>query len=546
MATTKVINMTARTSSNLAYDEYLYLTGETPIIDNKMQASVLRDFVLSGVDPGLGLTKTTTAYSAANPVATLDLDVSGLTALPSVDVTGSDYLVIEDTSAPVGSKSKKVLISALGPHVGDITDVVAGTNLNGGGAGPGSVTLNLETTITGLTSVASTGFTGALTGNATTATALETSRNISGVAFDGSAAITLLMTGLGDVDGGMSPLDGQILTYDTTVPAGWTAKNVAGTGTVTSVGVVGTTGIVVDPTTTPVTGSGTIALSLSGVPNSALDVIGVTKGGTGLTGIAKGGVIVSTAVDTFGAVLGGALEDGFVLTYNQASDTITWENHPGSAGDVAGPASAVDNSVARFDSTTGKIIQDTGVNFVISDLGAVTAGSWTGTAIGDTYISSAATWNAKQNALTFGIADTNSIVIDSATVASADYAKFTVSGVEGRSATEVKTDLSLSNVEDTALSTWTGSTNVTTLGTIATGTWEGTTVAVDQGGTGQTSYTDGQLLIGNTTGNTLTKATLTEGANITITEAAGSITIAAAAGGDPAGTAVAMAIALGG
>ena len=72
------------------------------------------------------------------------------------------------------------------------------------------------------------------------------------------------------------------------------------------------------------------------------------------------------------------------------------------------------------------------------------------------------------------------------------------------------------------------------------------TLAVGDGGTGQTSYTNGQLLIGNTTGNTLAKATLTAGTNITITEGAGSIEIAAAAGGDPAGTAVAMAIALGG
>lgn len=52
------------------------------------------------------------------------------------------------------------------------------------------------------------------------------------------------------------------------------------------------------------------------------------------------------------------------------------------------------------------------------------------------------------------------------------------------------------------------------------------TLAVNKGGTGQTSYTDGQLLIGNTTGNTLTKATLTEGSNITITNGNGSITIA--------------------
>jgi len=44
------------------------------------------------------------------------------------------------------------------------------------------------------------------------------------------------------------------------------------------------------------------------------------------------------------------------------------------------------------------------------------------------------------------------------------------------------------------------------------------TLPVANGGTGQTSYTDGQLLIGNTSGNTLTKATLTGTANqITVT-----------------------------
>jgi hypothetical protein len=54
------------------------------------------------------------------------------------------------------------------------------------------------------------------------------------------------------------------------------------------------------------------------------------------------------------------------------------------------------------------------------------------------------------------------------------------------------------------------------------------TLPVANGGTGQTSYTNGQLLIGNTTGNTLTKATLTAGSGVTITNGAGSITIAAA------------------
>ena len=56
------------------------------------------------------------------------------------------------------------------------------------------------------------------------------------------------------------------------------------------------------------------------------------------------------------------------------------------------------------------------------------------------------------------------------------------------------------------------------------------TLSVANGGTGQTTFTNGQILIGNTTGNTLTKATLTAGSGITITNGNGSITIAAAGG----------------
>jgi len=58
------------------------------------------------------------------------------------------------------------------------------------------------------------------------------------------------------------------------------------------------------------------------------------------------------------------------------------------------------------------------------------------------------------------------------------------------------------------------------------------TVPVVDGGTGQTSYTDGQLLIGNSTGNTLAKSTLTAGSGISITNGAGSITISSSAAGD--------------
>ena len=55
-------------------------------------------------------------------------------------------------------------------------------------------------------------------------------------------------------------------------------------------------------------------------------------------------------------------------------------------------------------------------------------------------------------------------------------------------------------------------------------------LTVSRGGTGQSTFTDGQLLIGKSDG-TLAKATLTAGSNITITNADGAITISGTGGG---------------
>ena len=77
------------------------------------------------------------------------------------------------------------------------------------------------------------------------------------------------------------------------------------------------------------------------------------------------------------------------------------------------------------------------------------------------------------------------------------------------------------------VSSWSGGTTGLTPATPATGavTLSGL-LNVFSGGTGQSSYTNGQLLIGNTSGNTLGKATLTAGSGIAITNGAAAITIA--------------------
>jgi hypothetical protein len=94
---------------------------------------------------------------------------------------------------------------------------------------------------------------------------------------------------------------------------------------------------------------------------------------------------------------------------------------------------------------------------------------------------------------------------------------------------QVKTMLALNNVENTALSTWAGSTSLVTLGTVTSGTWSATAIAETKGGTNQTTYTLGDLLYASAS-NTLSKL----GGNTTSTKQfltmTGTGTVAAAPG----------------
>jgi hypothetical protein len=85
-------------------------------------------------------------------------------------------------------------------------------------------------------------------------------------------------------------------------------------------------------------------------------------------------------------------------------------------------------------------------------------------------------------------------------------------------------------LDATSLGSAVVSSSLTSVGTIGTGVWNGTAIGTAYGGTGQTTYSNGQLLIGKTDG-TLAKATLTASTGVTITNADGSITISATGGG---------------
>jgi hypothetical protein len=59
-----------------------------------------------------------------------------------------------------------------------------------------------------------------------------------------------------------------------------------------------------------------------------------------------------------------------------------------------------------------------------------------------------------------------------------------------------KNKVGLNNVENTSLSTWNGSNNLTRLGTINSGTWSATSIAIEKGGTGATNPTDARANLG--------------------------------------------------
>ena len=74
----------------------------------------------------------------------------------------------------------------------------------------------------------------------------------------------------------------------------------------------------------------------------------------------------------------------------------------------------------------------------------------------------------------------------------------------------------LGNVENTALSTWAGSANITTLGTVSTGTWNATAIGTTKGGTGLTSYASGDILYASATDTLAKLAKGTDGQILTL------------------------------
>jgi hypothetical protein len=187
--------------------------------------------------------------------------------------------------------------------------------------------------------------------------------------FDGSLIITL--------SSGQQINVGEVVSQDVVeklkiITSGGAGSGGGGSGTVTSVALSGgTTGLTV--TGSPITTAGTITLA---------GTLAVANGGTGT---ATPSIVAGTNITVTG----------------------TWPNQTiaasgAASGDVVGPSSATDNALARFDSTTGKLIQNSVV--IVAD----TTGNMSG--VGTLSMSGELTYGGVT--LTNGVTGTGKMVLD--------------------------------------------------------------------------------------------------------------------------------------
>lgn len=212
--------------------------------------------------------------------------------------------------------------------------------------------------------------------------------------------------------------------------------------------------VAVDATVLRTTGDGVISSSAqidhdattNFVSNEHIDHTSVSiTAGNGLSG---GGTIAATrtlsintgsqhfteaVADIVGGMTTGNTETLISVQYQDADNTLDF---------------VVDDDLSQYDNTTSNFSTVTQLNASSSALQSNIDG--------------------KQDTLTFGIANTNAVKIDHASVADNDYAKFTANGLEGRSYQEVRTDLQLGTSDSPTFAGLTVTGDVSVQGSLTT------------------------------------------------------------------------------
>jgi hypothetical protein len=294
--------------------------------------------------------------------------------------------------------------------------------------------------------------TGNVTGNAATATKLAATKNINGVAFDGSSDIT--------VTAAASTLTGTSL--NSTV----TGSSLTSVGTLTDLTV-----------TNAITGS------VTGTAANVTGTVAVANGGTG-TSTASPNVVFAgpTSGSTTAAPSFRALVAADIPTLNQ--------NTTGNAS----TATTAGNITATSNTTLTSLSN-------LNTVGTITAGTWSGTAIavekGGT--GSTTALGALTNLGAAPAAGSSSITTVG-TITTGTWSGTAIAVEKGGTGSTT----ALGALTNLGAAPAAGSTSIATVGTINTGTWQGSAIGVGYGGTGSSTATPNHVFAGPATGTTAT------------------------------------------
>jgi hypothetical protein len=420
------------------------------------------------------------------------------------------------TSDPTGSKGRIYFNSSantLKVHNGTDWQTIS---TGAGSFTLGSTSINLGdtvTTVAGMSSITSTTFVGALTGNASTATTLATSRTINGTSFNGSANITItaanpnaLTIGTGLSGSSYTGESSVTIALDTTGTAGtYTKVTTDAYGRVTSGTTLGT-GDIPDISATYLT---TSTASSTYLTQSNAATTYAPKANPTFTGE----VVVPTPTSGTHAANKQYVDDAVAgLTWKESVNLLATSNIP-LTGDtetvVIDGHSALDGTddgyrilltaqtttadkgiyVYSDDGTTYTLTRATDAD-VYTELIGATVFVLEGTTYGKTswvqgnhYITSFASQNWVQFTGASSVTPGDGLTQDGST--------FNVVGTSNR--------ISVSADAVDIASTYVGQTSITTLGTITTGVWNGTDVAVADGGTGASTAAGARSNLGATT-----------------------------------------------
>lgn len=359
----------------------------------------------------------------------------------------------------------------------------------------------------------------------------------------------------------IAPTNGQLLIGSSGAPpvaanliagTGITITNGPGSITIDAIGgggaVSSVTGTANQVTASPTSGNVVVGLPNDVVINNSLAVSGLSAYSFLYSGM--GGLVASTAAYTSGQLLVGVTGSAPVAANLIAGPNITITNIPGSItidtnGTLVNSVTGTANQISVLP-TTGNVVVSLPNDVTITTsltVSGLTANSFLYSDLGKKISATAAPTNGQ---LLIGSTG-NAPVLSALTTSGAGISVTNGSGTITLANTGVTSIIAGSGVTVSPLSgvgavtiTATGVAGVSSFSGGTTGLTPSTatsgvitlagTLSAANGGTGNTTpYSTGQLLIGNGTG--LTKAVLTAGAGINITNGAGSITISATGGG---------------